>query len=243
MVSTTRLGWRAISSVRLSRTSASEPEVPGERALVLSPMMASTPRLPASSRASTSLRSPSIGAGSSFQSPVWRTRPSRVSSRRALDSGIEWVMWMKRQPKGPSSKLWFGLIRWIGTSPVRPTSPSLRRSTAAVKSEHQTGTAQPAPEIRDGPQMVLVRVGQHEPQQAVLQLLGKAQVGENDVRTRHPVVGEGDAEVDHDPGIVEAVEIDVHADLADPAERHENEAILHSQLFSTGRWMRSRLRS
>ena len=46
LVSTTRLGWPAISPVRLSRTSASEPEVPGESTLVLSHKIASTPSLP-----------------------------------------------------------------------------------------------------------------------------------------------------------------------------------------------------
>ena len=51
LVRTTRWGWAAISSVRLSRTSASEPEVPGDSTLVLSHRIASTPSLPSASSA------------------------------------------------------------------------------------------------------------------------------------------------------------------------------------------------
>ena len=75
VVRATLPGCRAISSTRLSRTSASEPEVPGLSTLVLSPIIASTPPLPKASRPSISVLSPTIGAGSSFQSPVCITLP------------------------------------------------------------------------------------------------------------------------------------------------------------------------
>ena len=52
-------------------------------------------------------------------------------------------------------------------------------------------------------------------------LLDEAQVGQHDVDARQPVVGEADAEIDHQPAAVQAVEVDVDADLADAAERHE----------------------
>ena len=69
--------------------------------------------------------------------------------------------------------------------------------------------------------MVLVGVGQDQPVEERALLLDEAQVGQDDVDARQPVVGEADAEVDHQPAAVLAVEVGVDADLADAAERHE----------------------
>ena len=140
LVSTTRFGWSAISPFRLSRTSASEPEVPGESTLVLSHRIASTPSLPRASSAVWSVRSPTSGAGSSFQSPVWSSLPNGVSSTSALASGIEWVTWTKRQPKPPTRNSSPGSTMRIGTSRPKSVSDSFARSTAAVNRVHQIGT-------------------------------------------------------------------------------------------------------
>ena len=139
LVRTTRWGWSAINLVRLSRTSASEPEVPGDSTLVLSHRMASTPSLPNVSSASTSVRAPTRGAGSSFQSPVCSRRPNSVSSTNALASGIECVTWTKRQAMPPSLNSWPGSTTRIGTSRAKSVSASLARSTAAVNGVHQIG--------------------------------------------------------------------------------------------------------
>jgi hypothetical protein len=44
---------------------------------------------------------PITGVGSSFQSPVWNTRPALVSITSALGSGIECDSSMKLTPNGP----------------------------------------------------------------------------------------------------------------------------------------------
>jgi len=82
-------------------------------------------------------------------------------------------------------------------------------------------TAQTLPEVGHGTDMVLVRVGQHEPVQRLALLLDEAQVRQDDVHPGEAVVGEAEAEIDHQPAAGEAVEIGVHADLAHPAERHQ----------------------
>ena len=60
-----------------SPTTRSERVNPGRSAFVESPRSRSTPRLPSSASLPTSVRSPSTGVWSSFQSPVWKTRPGR----------------------------------------------------------------------------------------------------------------------------------------------------------------------
>ena len=73
-----------------------------------------------------------------------------------------------------------------------------------------------------------MRMGQDEAGEVRPLLLDEAQVGQDDVDAGVVLaLGEGDAEIDHQPlarvGGPEAVEIAVHADLADAAERHEHE--------------------
>src|SRR3546814_11104198 len=51
-------------------------------------------------------------------------------------------------------------------------------------------------------------------------------VGQDDVETRHAVVGEGDAEIDHQPPAGIAVQVQVHADLVRPAERQEVQVVV-----------------
>ena len=41
-------------------------------------------------------------------------------------------------------------------------------------------------------------------------------------------MGKGDAEVDHDPLTITAVQVQVHADLARPPEGHEPQALIES---------------
>ena len=69
--------------------------------------------------------------------------------------------------------------------------------------------------------MILVGVGEDQAVEKGPLLLDEAQVGQDDIDAGQPVVGEAEAEIDHQPAAVLAVEIGVDADLADAAERHE----------------------
>ena len=55
-----------------------EPVTPGRSAFVESPSMRSMPCVPSSASRPTSVRRPSTGVWSSFQSPVWRTAGGRL---------------------------------------------------------------------------------------------------------------------------------------------------------------------
>ena len=72
---------------------------------------------------------------------------------------------------------------------------------------HQIGQPQPRPQIGHGAQMVLVGVGQDQAVEKGPLLLDEAQVGQDDVDAGQPVVGEAEAQIDHQPAAVLAVEI------------------------------------
>ena len=95
-----------ISVRNASPTSRSEPVMPGRSAFVESPSSRSTPWLPSSANRPTSVFRPSTGVWSSFQSPVWTTRPAAVSSTTATQSGIECATRTKSSVNEP---IWIGL--------------------------------------------------------------------------------------------------------------------------------------
>ena len=78
--------------------------------------------------------------------------------------------------------------------------------------------------------MVLVGVRQHQPHQVLAFLLEEGDVGHDQVDARQMLlVAKGDAEIDRKPGalvaVAEAVDRQVHADLADAAERRKGEFV------------------
>ena len=73
--------------------------------------------------------------------------------------------------------------------------------------------------------MVLMPVRQDDAEQVVAPLLDEGGVGQDQVDAGILMVGEGDAEIDHHPFALAAVEIDVHADLVRAAEREEKEFV------------------
>ncbi len=82
------------------------------------------------------------------------------------------------------------------------------------------------PDIEQRPVMVLMRVGDDDAAQPVEILLDEAGVGQDQVDARMRGVRKGDADIDDDPfaliGRPIAKEGEVHADLADAAERRED---------------------
>ena len=88
--------------------------------------------------------------------------------------------------------------------------------------------------IGDRADMVLVAVGQDDAEQVLPPPLDEVEVGQHEVDAGIGGIGEGQAEVDHHPFAVAAVEIDVHADLARAAERAEEEFVVggHSKSCS-----------
>ncbi len=77
--------------------------------------------------------------------------------------------------------------------------------------------------------MILVRVREHDAEKIAALLLQVADVRHNEIDARQRVVGESNPEIDRNPLpamlVAEAVDREIHADLADPAKRREHEFI------------------
>ena len=113
--------------------------------------------------------------------------------------------------------------------------------------------AQARPEVADRADVVLVGMGQDQPGQVLAARLDEGGIGHQHVDPGRAGPGEGDPEIDHQPLSVMAVEVQVHADLAGPAERQEVEFVSPGRPVAHGaraqepaprlaRWMASRPR-
>ncbi len=85
--------------------------------------------------------------------------------------------------------------------------------------------AEARPQRRNGPDMILMGVGDDQPEQIGAFLLDEGKIGQDEIDARHVRTGEGDAAIDQDPFALfcrpEAIERSVHADFAQAAERGE----------------------
>ncbi len=78
-------------------------------------------------------------------------------------------------------------------------------------------------EIRDRADMVLMSVGQDDPDEIFALAFDELQISEDEVHPRVLVAAEGHAQVDHQPLSVTPVKVDVHADFARAAKRAEQQ--------------------
>jgi hypothetical protein len=113
-----------ISVRNASPTSRSDPVIPGRSAFVESPSRRSTPSFPSSASRPTSVFSPSTGVWSSFQSPVWSTRPAGDSSTTATQSGIECAIRTKSSVNAPTPMRPPGSASCSSVEEARPCSSS-----------------------------------------------------------------------------------------------------------------------
>ena len=183
------------------------------------------PRRPARRSAASSVIGPMSGSGSSFQSPVCSTAPSWRADHHGVGLGDRMGERDQLDLERPDAEI----APTCGISVMRASlSSSASRQLAA---QHGRGegrrvdrAAQARPEIGHGADMVLMGVGQDQPRPD-LSRRSTMKAGSG-MMTSMPgviVVAEGDAEIDHQPLAGMAVEIEVHADLAAPAERQEQQ--------------------
>ena len=89
---------------------------------------------------------------------------------------------------------------------------------------------QARPEPGHGADVILVRVGQDDPENVIGMRLDPARVREDDVDAGRILPAEGHAQVRHDPAPpvwrAVAVEVEVHTDLVGPAKGQENEFVV-----------------
>ncbi len=73
--------------------------------------------------------------------------------------------------------------------------------------------------------MIFVRVGQDQAKQLVLAFLDKGRVGHDYIDARQAFLAERNPHIDHQPLIVIAIKVQVHANFAGTSERHEQNVI------------------
>ena len=82
--------------------------------------------------------------------------------------------------------------------------------------------------------MILMGMRNDNALELVLALLDEPQIGKDKIGAGQAVVGKGQTQIDHHPAIVEAVEIDIHANLTDAPERYKQEVAAHAELPLAG---------
>ena len=107
--------------------------------------------------------------------------------------------------------------------PEQPLLLELARDQPGGERRRVERHAEIGGEIGDRADMVLMAVGEDDAEQVGAILLDEGEVGQDQLDPRIIGIGEGQAEIDHHPFALAAVEIDVHADLARAAEREEQE--------------------
>ena len=246
VVTTTLPFALAMSQASVLATSRSDGLSPSRRTLVESQTSASTPSSPSALKRASSVGGPMIGVGSIFQSAVWTTSPAGVRIASAALSGIEWATAMNSTTNGPITTLSPGSTTFNGILGA-PGSPSRRASAKSGReARHIDGRAQVRPKLGKGADVILMRMGDDDPDQILLRLLDEAEIRHDEIDARQVLAGEGDAEVDHQPlARVRrpiAVKGAIHADLAQAAERGEHELAVVCHLSSAFRRVRSRRR-
>ena len=168
-----------------------------------------------------------IGVGSSFQSPVCSTVPSGVRMISAFDSGIECDIETSSTSNGPRWKRLPSGITFMGTSEAPRLAQALRLEQRGGERRRVDRAAQPRPQVDQRAEMILVRVREHQPGEIAPLLHQEGDVRHDQIDAGQIVARERDTEIDRHPGALAAladpIEREIHPDLADPAERREQE--------------------
>ena len=96
---------------------------------------------------------------------------------------------------------------------------------------------EPRPQIDQRAHMIFMGMGEHEPEEVFALLDQKADVRHDEIDAGQMLFGgKRDAEIDHDPlpaaAVAEAVDREIHADLADAAERREHKLVVRHRVQS-----------
>ena len=201
MVTTTRPGAAAISSVRLSPTSASEREMPSRMALVESPISARHALLAEARAARSSVGS--LEERRRVELPVAGVQhgAERRADHQRSGSGIEWVMVTQLDIERPDLEAARRRATTVTGICGAPGSPrALASQQRGRERRRKDRHVQPRPEIEQRAEMILMGMGDDDAGEILALLLDKADVGQNQVDAGQMLVrGEGDAEIDRQP--------------------------------------------
>ena len=169
-----------------------------------------------------SVRRPSTGVRSSFQSPVCRIVPCGVWKAVAKPCGTEWVTGRNSTSNGP---IWRRSPSATGMNSVRSRSPasSMRlRARPSVSAEPIDRERQLPQQERQPADVVLVAVGGDAADDPVGVLPQVGEVGQHEVDARHVGVREEEPAVEQQDLVVDLDAGAVAPDLAQPAEERDS---------------------
>ena len=181
----------------------------------------------ASASRPTSVRSPSTGVWSSFQSPLWKTSPALVSIAMPTASGIECAMRMNSSLNGP---IWIGSFLRLGLAQLGRAQQPVLVELRLHEPERQARRpdlldANLAHQERQRADVILVRMRQHD--RADVLVAQVAEVREDHVDAEMLVARERHPGVDDDHLVAELVDGHVLPDLTEPAERDHTQYVGH----------------
>ena len=88
---------------------------------------------------------------------------------------------------------------------------------------------EPRPQIEQGAEMILVRMGQHDAGKMLALLNNVRDIGQDQVDTRQIVARKCNTKIDGQPGLAawraQTIQREIHADLADAAERRKHQFV------------------
>ena len=103
--------------------------------------------------------------------------------------------------------------------------PQLAAQESRGKRRDMHRRPQLRPEMRNGADMILMRMGNDDRVEPVPNRFGSGRVRDDDFDSRGHFVAEHYAEIDHDPASGMSVKRTVHADVADSAQRDEQDFV------------------
>ena len=222
-VTATRPGSERISAASERRTSASEPECPSTMALVESQTSASSPSSPSfGQRLLVGARADQrVGIHFPVAGVQHGAGRGADDQRLRLGDGVRHADELQRERRQFEAA--------AGRHhPHRHFVQQLR--LAQLAAQHGGGergdvdrAAQRAPQIGHRPHMVLMRVGDDQADQLVAPVGDEARVGHHHVDLGMFGPAEADAAIHRQPCAAAAVEVEVHSDLAGPAQRQEGQ--------------------
>ena len=129
-------------------------------------------------------------------------------------------------------------------APVFAKAPRLQKIGGELRRIHRAPQARP--QLRDRAHVILMGVGDDEREKILPHALDEGEIGHDQVDAGKVRACESEAAINEDPLAAarrtEPVERRVHADLAEPAERHEDQFILIARHVMSCGW-RPRRRS
>ena len=219
----TRPSAPRISRCSVGPTSLSDGPTPGISEFVESHRNRSTPASPSRDMPGRSVGLPSSGSWSSLMSPVCSTVPAPVCIAIARQPGIEWLTAKYSHSNTPCVRaLALGDLDEHRLDAVFAALLRDQRQRELRADDRDVGPQ--LEQERDGADVVLVRVGQHQRLDVVEAVLDVPQVGQDQVDAGLVVAGEQHPAVDDQQPAEMLENGHVAADFADAAQRGDPQA-------------------